>query len=109
MPPEGGEIVVKVCPLCKTPIATTLRYMNIVKETYCHIMNIKRKVFGNNRTLEMERATLMGKFSELHQKYGKIIQATRSKYVPVHIIIAIILVFQKCNLTFYKPFLSYSG
>lgn len=63
--PEGGEIVMKVCPLCKTPIRKTLRYMNYVKQTYQHIMNVKKQIFGDSRQIRNKTGTLMFKLQKL--------------------------------------------
>jgi len=63
---EGGEIVMKVCPLCKTPIKKTLRYMNFVKETYIHIMNVKNKIFGENNRMKTKKQSLIRKLQELN-------------------------------------------
>lgn len=63
--PEGGEIVMKVCPLCKTPITKTLRYMNYVKQTYRHIMNVKKQIFGDGRQIKDKKRELTWKLQKL--------------------------------------------
>jgi hypothetical protein len=47
------EIKLKDCPVCKTPIAKTQRFMNIVKKVHHDVQAVKRRVFGNTRTIEV--------------------------------------------------------
>lgn len=63
--PQDGEIIMKVCPLCKTPINKTLRYMNFVKQTYKHIINVKRTIFGNEQSILKTRVDLTNKLKRL--------------------------------------------
>lgn len=63
---EGREIVMKVCPLCKTPITQTLRYMNYVKETYKRMLCVKMKIFEHNRLLVDKRGELLRKIDRLY-------------------------------------------
>ncbi|XP_065213301.1 NFX1-type zinc finger-containing protein 1-like [Planococcus citri] len=58
LPSEKGEIVMKVCPVCKTPILTTLRYMNQVKKFFRDIQNVKKKICGNYIEMKEIRAQL---------------------------------------------------
>lgn len=67
--PEGGEIVMKVCPLCKTPITRTARYMNYVKETYSHIIKVKKKIFGDNKDILEKRRDLSKKLMKLKSEH----------------------------------------
>ncbi|XP_047105810.1 NFX1-type zinc finger-containing protein 1-like [Schistocerca piceifrons] len=46
---KDDEICLKSCPLCKTPIKRTLRFLNYLKKSYIDISNIKERVFGNPR------------------------------------------------------------
>ncbi|XP_065226654.1 NFX1-type zinc finger-containing protein 1-like [Planococcus citri] len=65
LPAEKGEIVMKVCPICKTPIAKTLRYMNQVKKVYQDILNVKKKIYGNEKEMKEIRARLTQKLLSL--------------------------------------------
>lgn len=59
------EIKLKDCPLCKTPIAKTQRFMNIVKKVYHDVQHVKRRVFGNTRNIEASRDDLKIKLQPL--------------------------------------------
>lgn len=69
--PKGGEIVMKVCPLCKTPITKTLRFMNYVKQTYQHIIKIKGKIFGDNNLIRAGQCEMFVKYKEFMKIYEK--------------------------------------
>lgn len=56
---KNGEICLKSCPLCKTPIRRTLRFLNYLKTSYFDIQNIKEKVFGNLKDNNAERKQLI--------------------------------------------------
>ncbi len=63
--PEGGEIVQKVCPICKSAITKTLRYMNHVKRTCEDIINVKTIVYGSLDTIMQKRGELYIKLRDL--------------------------------------------
>ncbi|XP_050443204.1 NFX1-type zinc finger-containing protein 1-like [Adelges cooleyi] len=48
------EISMKQCPLCKTPILKTQRFMNQIKQIYQDIAKIKNKRFGDDKDKEIE-------------------------------------------------------
>jgi hypothetical protein len=58
MAQKDEEIKLKDCPMCKTPIAKTQRFMNIVKKVYRDVQAVKRRVFGNTRIIEASRDDL---------------------------------------------------
>ena len=60
-----GEIKLKDCPKCKTPIAKTQRFMNIVKKVYQDVQRVKSRVFGNMREIEASQDELRKKLCEL--------------------------------------------
>lgn len=51
----------QLCPLCKTPITQTLRYMNSVKKAYADILQVKLKIFGDQKTLKAKGKDLRNK------------------------------------------------
>jgi hypothetical protein len=53
-----GEIKLKDCPKCKTPIAKTQRFMNMVKKVYQDVQHVKSHVLDNIREIEASRAEL---------------------------------------------------
>nr|CAD7447310.1 unnamed protein product [Timema bartmani] len=55
---SDGEIAMKVCPKCKTTIACTQRYMNLVKKHYKDVARVKLRVFGKMKELENKRREL---------------------------------------------------
>ncbi|PNF39357.1 hypothetical protein B7P43_G18302 [Cryptotermes secundus] len=59
------EIKLKDCPLCKTPITKTQRFMNIVKKVYHDVQNVKKRVYGNTRKIEASRDDLRAKMVRL--------------------------------------------
>jgi len=63
-----GEIKLKDCPKCKTPIAKTQRFMNMVKKVYQDVQRVKRRVFGKMREMEASRDELRIKLCELKDK-----------------------------------------
>lgn len=65
MKPEDGEIVVKRCPICKTPITKTLRFMNQVKETYEHILKVKEKIYGSKKPSNQLKRELLNTVLEI--------------------------------------------
>lgn len=62
-----GEITTKVCPLCKTPITKTQRYLNDVKITLKDICEVKAKVFGLQSEIESKRSLLLRQITQLMQ------------------------------------------
>jgi hypothetical protein len=65
---DDGEIKLKNCPKCKTPIAKTQRFMNMVKKVYQDVQRVKKRVFGNMREIEASRDELRKKLCELGAK-----------------------------------------
>ena len=63
-----GEIKLKDCPKCKTPIAKTQRFMNMVKKVYQDVQRVKSRVFGNMREIEACRDELRKKLDKLRAK-----------------------------------------
>jgi len=61
MAQTDGQIKLKDCPKCKTPIAKTQRFMNTVKEVYQDVQRVKKRVFGNMREIEACRDELKAK------------------------------------------------
>lgn len=66
MAQSDGEIRLKDCPLCKTPIAKTQRFMNIVKMIYHDVCRVKNRVFGNMKDIEASRDDLKKKLVLVH-------------------------------------------
>ncbi|CAG2066604.1 unnamed protein product, partial [Timema podura] len=54
--PNGQQSL--VCPKCKTTIACTQRYMNLVKKHYKDVARVKLRVFGKMKELENKRREL---------------------------------------------------
>jgi hypothetical protein len=65
MAQTDGEIKLKDCPKCKTPIAKTQRFMNMVKQVYQDVQRVKSRVFGNMREIEASRDKLRKKLDKL--------------------------------------------
>ena len=65
MSQTDGEIKLKDCPKCKTPIAKTQRFMNMVKKVYQDVQQVKKRVFGNMREIEGNRDELRRKLYKL--------------------------------------------
>ena len=63
-----GEIKLKDCPKCRTPIAKTQRFMNMVKQMYQDVQQVKKRVFGNMRDIEACRDELRKKLFEFGAK-----------------------------------------
>jgi hypothetical protein len=61
MAQTDGEIKLKTCPKCKTPIAKTQRFMNMVKKVYHDVHRVKMRVCGNIREIEASRDELRTK------------------------------------------------
>lgn len=55
---KGGEIMLRGCPLCGSPITKTLRYMNFVKRIYKQIAEVKKKNFEDLRSFDLEKMFL---------------------------------------------------
>ena len=61
MAQTDGEITLKTCPKCKTPISKTQRFMSMVKKVYHDVQRVKKRVFGNIREIEASRDELRTK------------------------------------------------
>ena len=68
MAQTDGEIKLKDCPKCKTPIAKTQRFMNMVKKVYQDVQRVKKHVFGNMREIEASRGVLRKKLCQCKAK-----------------------------------------
>ena len=68
MAQTDGEIKLKDCPKCKTPIAKTQCFMNTVKKVYQDVQRVKSCVFGNMREIEASRDELRTKLYKLNAK-----------------------------------------
>jgi len=68
MAQTDGEIKLKDCPKCKTPIAKTQRFMNMVKKVYQDVQRVKKRVFGNMREIEASRGVLRKKLCQCKAK-----------------------------------------
>lgn len=64
---NDNEIKLKECPRCKTSIAKTQRYMNIVKRVYQDVCKVKKKLFGNMKEIEASRDNLKERVTMLKQ------------------------------------------
>nr|CAD7415539.1 unnamed protein product [Timema cristinae] len=62
---SDGEIAMKVCPRCKTTIARTQRYLDLVKKHYRDVAKVKLKVFGKMKELESKRRDLASRLDKL--------------------------------------------
>jgi hypothetical protein len=68
MAETDGEIKLKDCPKCETPIARTQRFMNMVKKVYQDVQHVRSRVFGNMREIEASRDVLGRKLNEIREK-----------------------------------------
>ena len=68
MAQTDGEMKLKDCPKCKTPIAKTQCFMNMVKKVYQDVQHVKSRVFDNMREIEAGRGDLRKKLDELRAK-----------------------------------------
>uniref|UniRef100_A0A1B6E310 RZ-type domain-containing protein n=1 Tax=Clastoptera arizonana TaxID=38151 RepID=A0A1B6E310_9HEMI len=59
--PEGGEIVLKCCPKCKTVITKVIRFQKIIKTILADVKRIKEKAFGEVKQIRAEREELRNK------------------------------------------------
>jgi hypothetical protein len=72
MAQSDEEIKLKDCPQCRTPIAKTQRFMNIVKKVYHDVQLVKRRVFGDTKRIEASRDDLREKLlilMSLHMRF----------------------------------------
>lgn len=72
-------IQLKACPRCKTPIRTSLRYGNVIKQQLHDIEKVKAKLLGNKSELFKKTSRLYSRASELStllmldvKRYGRI-------------------------------------
>lgn len=72
----------KVCPLCKTPITLTLRYMKYVKKVYVDILKVKKKIFGTEFTLTKRKEQLREKIRKLKKESQVNIKIIGIKAMP---------------------------
>lgn len=69
---SDNEIVMKVCPLCKTAINRTLRFGSYVKRTYRDIANIKKIIYGQEKSLKATRIELIRQLETLHHQKAQL-------------------------------------
>jgi hypothetical protein len=75
MAQTDAEIKLKDCPKCKTPIAKTQRFMNMVKKVYHDVQHVKQRVFGNMREIENSRDELRTKLFLLVDQYPILVES----------------------------------
>jgi len=63
------EICLKQCPLCKTPILKTQRFMNQVKIILQDISNIKVKQYGELSVIRGNMKTIMNSLKSLNNNF----------------------------------------
>ena len=72
MSQTDGEIKLKDCPKCKTPIAKTQRFMNMVKKVYQDVQRVKKRVFGNIKEIEASRDELRERLILMNRDVGRL-------------------------------------
>ena len=67
--PDGKSVKVqlKLCPKCRVPIRTSLRYGNIVKKIFADVERIKQKILLDKGRLDQKVAILKRKVEEIGQ------------------------------------------
>jgi len=74
---ESHAIQVKVCPLCSTPIRTSLRYRSVINQQLQDIEKVKLEMWrklgnesGGNRGLEKIKRDLAKRLDNLEERFG---------------------------------------
>jgi hypothetical protein len=78
-----NEIKPKVCPQCKTPIVTTQRFMNIIKQMYQRVCQVKSRVFGNIRAIEASRDDLRTKLLRVRRHDNFMSGIIKNNYITM--------------------------
>lgn len=65
MDKDDGVIGRKQCPLCKTPVRTSLRYGNVIKQQLHYIEQVKAKLKGNKTELDSKKNILYDRAKDL--------------------------------------------
>ena len=71
---ESHAIQLKVCPRCSTPIRTSLRYGNVIKQQLKDIEKVKAKMWRklchrSSRKLEKKKSELAQRLAKLEKKF----------------------------------------
>lgn len=69
MKQNDEEIALKQCPLCKTPILKTQRFMNHVKIILKDITEIKKKQYGELSVINSYKNKVLGSLKSLNDKF----------------------------------------
>jgi len=74
---ESHAIQIKVCPLCSTPIRTSLRYRNVINQQLQDIEKVKLEMWrklrnesGGNSGLENTKRNLAKRLDNLEERFG---------------------------------------
>ena len=62
---ESGAIKLKSCPRCLTPIRTSLRYSNVIKQQLCDIEKVKIRAYGHPNEMKHTRKKLQARLTGL--------------------------------------------
>lgn len=77
------EIALKQCPLCKTPILKTQRFMNIVKVILKDISIIKKKQYGELSVIKSKKKKTIESLQLLDNKFDLIFIGDINKFVYI--------------------------
>ncbi|XP_050539011.1 NFX1-type zinc finger-containing protein 1-like [Daktulosphaira vitifoliae] len=81
---QDEEISMKLCPLCKTPILKTQRFMNKIKLIYLDISKIKKKSFGNSGLNYFQKnESLITSLETIDRKFDSMIVGNANDYVDI--------------------------
>lgn len=64
---ENQMIQLKSCPRCSTPIRTSLRYGNVIKQRLQDIEQVKVRVHGHPREMDETRTRLRARLEDLEK------------------------------------------
>ena len=62
---ESGAIKLKSCPRCLTPIRTSLRYSNVIKQQLCDVEKVKIRSHGHPNEMTHTRQKLQARLTGL--------------------------------------------
>ena len=62
---ESGAIKLKSCPRCLTPIRTSLRYSNVIKQQLCDIEKVKIRAYGHPNEMRLTKQKLQARLTGL--------------------------------------------
>ncbi|XP_052785303.1 NFX1-type zinc finger-containing protein 1-like [Mya arenaria] len=74
---EKGEIKLKDCPKCRTPIRRTIRYRSTINQTLTDIEQVKSHVIANKTRLRKLRKDIRQTFGEIEDEQNKLILRRR--------------------------------